>query len=177
MKGKAIRFVLGMILILSLYLTTALPVAAKSPNVLGYISGSSCIGSDIKQPCFITGGKITLLADGAIAGYWSMHFFKSYDEESIGLDPDVLADTKWTCDELIGVEFIRANMGWFYGWFTPNNKKKSKFTEPLPIIIAVKDMGEPGVNNDMIYIGLNAPPTIIEHGNFQVWASDEYFTQ
>jgi hypothetical protein len=179
MKGKMIRFVLGMILILSLWLSMAFPVAAKSaktPNVLGYINGSSNIGLDTKHPILSMGGKISLLADGTITGHWTMSFFDGFDEGLKGLDP-ALAGTRWTCDEFEGLYFIDADMGWFYGWFTLNNNKKSEYTGPLPIMIAIRDMGKQNVSNDVVYLGLNAPPTIIEHGNFQVWVSDEILSQ
>jgi hypothetical protein len=68
-------------------------------------------------------------------------------------------------------------MGWFYGWFTLSNDNNSQYTGPLPIMIAITDTGKQSVDNDIVYLCLDAPPTIIEHGNFQVWVSDEYWTQ
>jgi hypothetical protein len=139
----------------------ATPVAAASPKVVGYVTGS-CQGGLGVQPDASFEGTVKLLSDGTIVGSWHLHFFKSFGE-------DILTNTEWKCDEFDGLIFPDANTAVFWGTFTlVNNNHQGKgvtFTGGFQIM----DNSEPGIGQDTwLMLGMPAPIPV-EHGNFQVY--------
>jgi len=165
---------LALILALAMIVPMTISVAAMSPNVMGFVSGSSFGGAGV-QPELGFGGKVTLLADGTIVGNLHQHVFKGFDDESLGLPPDALADTEWIC-KAPSLTFVSSNIAIVGGMFKCVNNKyiDSMLPNGIPIFVKITDNGEPGVGYDVIeFLSAGAPPIIIEHGNFQVWVSDE----
>ena len=143
----------------------AIPVAADSPEVVGYVTGSDQGGYGV-QPEMSFGGTVKLLSDGTVVGNWHWHFFKSYPND----DPtDYLANTEWKCDEFEGLVFPSPNTAVFWGEFTCVNNSQKYQGYSFTMMFQITDNGEPGVGQDTWWIPGLPYPYAVEHGNFQVY--------
>jgi hypothetical protein len=165
---KLYMALLALALAVAAIVPMAIPVAADSPEVVGFVTGSAQGGMG-EKPDMILGGTIKLLSDGTIVGNWYWHIFNPEPGESF---PEYMANTEWKCDEFYSISFPAVNTVVFTGLLTCiNNSQKYKgFSMPFPYTFIITDNGEPGVGQDTWgFPGIISYP--VEHGNFQVYYS------
>jgi hypothetical protein len=160
---KIYIMLIALTLVLAAIVPMAIPVAAASPKVVGYVTGS-CQGGLGVQPDASFGGTVKLLSDGTIVGNWHLHFFKSTPLD----DPlDYLTNTEWKCDEFDGLIFPDAHTAQFWGTFNLVNNSQ-KYDYSFTGWFQITDNGEPGIGQDTWTMEL--PELIaVKHGNFQVY--------